>query len=159
MRIRKPFVLVAFIALCEFAGLFGSLFTFSSIPTWYAGLNKPLFTPPGWLFGPIWTTLYFLMGVSLYVVYENRARKGDFKKALYLFGAQLILNVLWTVAFFGFKSISLGFALIILLWIAIAATIFEFARIKRSAALLLLPYIIWVTIATLLNYYVLILNH
>jgi tryptophan-rich sensory protein len=159
MHIRKPLVLVAFIALCEFAGLFSSLFTLSSIPTWYAGLNKPSFTPPGWLFGPVWTTLYFLMGISLYITYENRTRKRNFKKALFIFGAQLALNVLWTVAFFGFRSISLGFVLIILLWIAIAATIFEFARIKRGAALLLLPYILWVTIAALLNYYVLILNH
>jgi len=159
MRIRKPLVLVAFIVLCEFAGLFGSIFTFSSIPTWYASLNKPAFTPPGWLFGPVWTVLYFLMGISAYMIYESRSRKQNARKALFAFGAQLVLNVLWTVAFFGLRSTQLGLVAIILLWIAIAATIIEFARVRRGAALILVPYILWVTFAAFLNYFVLILNH
>lgn len=159
MRIRKPLVLVAFIVLCEFAGLFGSIFTFSSIPTWYASLNKPAFTPPGWLFGPVWTALYFLMGISAYMIYESRSRKQNARKALFVFGAQLVLNVLWTVAFFGLRSTQLGLVAIVLLWIAIAATIIEFARVRRSAALILMPYILWVTFAAFLNYFVLILNH
>jgi tryptophan-rich sensory protein len=152
-------VLVAFIVLCEFAGLFGSIFTFSSIPTWYASLNKPAFTPPGWLFGPVWTALYFLMGISAYMIYESRSRKQNARKALFVFGAQLVLNVLWTVAFFGLRSTQLGLVAIVLLWIAIAATIIEFARVRRSAALILMPYILWVTFAAFLNYFVLILNH
>lgn len=159
MRIRKPLVLVAFIVLCEFAGLFGSIFTFSSIPTWYAGLNKPAFTPPGWLFGPVWTALYFLMGISAYMIYESSSRKRNVRKALSIFAAQLVLNVLWTVAFFGLRSTQLGLVAIVLLWIAIAATIIEFARVRRGAALILVPYILWVTFAAFLNYFVLILNH
>ncbi|HIH50154.1 TPA: tryptophan-rich sensory protein [Candidatus Micrarchaeota archaeon] len=159
MRIRKPLALVAFIILCEVAGLFGSVFTINSIPTWYAGLSKPAFTPPSWLFAPIWTTLYLLMGISAYLIYESRTRKRGARMALSVFGVQLALNVLWTLAFFGLRSTLLGFAMIVLLWIAIAATIIEFVRIRKDAALLLVPYIVWVTIAAFLNYFLLILNH
>ena len=158
MRIRKPVALIVFIILCEAAGLFGSLFTFSSIPTWYASLIKPSFNPPAWLFGPVWTILYFLMGVSAYLIYEKGFKKSNAKTALYVFGVQLVLNILWTISFFGLKSISLGFATIILLWIAIIGTIIAFLKIRKSAGILLLPYILWVTFAALLNYYILILN-
>ena len=115
MRIRKPLALVAFIILCEVAGLFGSVFTINSIPTWYAGLSKPAFTPPSWLFAPIWTTLYLLMGISAYLIYESRTRKRGARMALSVFGVQLALNVLWTLAFFGLRSTLLGFAMIVLL--------------------------------------------
>ncbi len=82
MRIRKPLALVAFIILCEAAGLFGSIFTINSIPTWYASLSKPAFTPPSWLFAPIWTTLYLLMGISAYLIYESRARRRSTRSAV-----------------------------------------------------------------------------
>jgi len=159
MRIKRPAALVAIIVLCEVVGLLGSLFTFSSIPTWYASLSKPSFTPPSWLFGPVWVILYFLMSVSAYLIYENGIKKKNVKRALYVFAAQLALNFLWSVAFFGARSISLGLVIIVLLWIAIAITIIEFFRIRKSAGVLLLPYIAWVTIAMALNYSILVLNH
>jgi len=150
--------LVAFIVLCELAGVIGSLFTISSIPTWYAVLRKPWFTPPNWLFGPIWLTLYFLMGISLYLVFESKRNKAKEKPALWAFGIQLFLNVLWSVLFFGMHYLLYGFIEIVLLWISIAVTIILFFKISKAAAYLLLPYILWVTIAASLNYYVFILN-
>jgi len=150
--------LVAFVVLCELAGVIGSIFTISSIPTWYAVLRKPWFTPPNWLFGPIWLTLYFLMGISLYLVFESKRNKAKEKPALWAFGIQLFLNVLWSVLFFGMHYMFYGFIEIVLLWISIAVTIILFFKVSKVAAYLLLPYILWVTIAALLNYYVFILN-
>jgi len=150
--------LVAFVVLCELAGVIGSIFTISSIPIWYAVLRKPWFTPPNWLFGPIWLTLYFLMGISFYLVFENRRNKAKEKPALWAFGIQLFLNVLWSVLFFGMHYLLYGFIEIVLLWISIAVTIILFFKISKAAAYLLLPYILWVTIAASLNYYVFILN-
>ncbi|MFP3278323.1 MAG: TspO/MBR family protein [Candidatus Micrarchaeota archaeon] len=150
--------LVAFVVLCELAGVIGSIFTISSIPTWYAVLRKPWFTPPNWLFGPIWLTLYFLMGISLYLVFENKRNKAKEKPALWAFGVQLFLNVLWSVLFFGMHYMFYGFIEIVLLWISIAVTIILFFKVSKVATYLLLPYILWVTIAALLNYYVFILN-
>lgn len=146
------------IIICEAVGIVSSLFTISSISTWYAALAKPSFTPPGWLFGPVWTILYFLMGVAVYLVYEKGIKKGSVRGAIGIFALQLALNFLWTAAFFGLRSISFGFAIIILLWLAIAATIIAFYRVRKSAAWLLIPYIAWVTIAMALNYLILVLN-
>jgi len=156
--VRNLSALVAFVVLCELAGVIGSIFTISSIPTWYAVLRKPWFTPPNWLFGPIWLTLYFLMGISLYLVFENKKNKAKEKPALWAFGIQLFLNVLWSVLFFGMHYLLYGFIEIVLLWISIAVTIILFFKVSKVAAYLLLPYILWVTIAASLNYYVFILN-
>ena len=151
---NKWIKLIIAILICQAAGIIGSLFTFQSIPTWYATLNKPSFSPPNWLFGPAWITLYTLMGISLYLVWE----KGFSRKALYAFSIQLVLNALWSVIFFGFKLLSYAFAEIIVLWISIAFTIFAFYKISKKAAYILIPYIAWVSIASILNYYVWILN-
>ena len=156
--VRNLSALVAFVVLCELAGVIGSLFTISAIPTWYAVLRKHWFTPPNWLFGPIWLTLYFLMGISLYLVFESKRNKAKEKPALWAFGVQLFLNVLWSVLFFGMHYMFYGFIEIVLLWISIAVTIILFFKVSKVAAYLLLPYILWVTIAALLNYYVFILN-
>ena len=156
--VRNLSALVAFVVLCELAGVIGSLFTISAIPTWYAALRKPWFTPPNWLFGPIWLTLYFLMGISLYLVFESKRNKAKEKPALCAFGIQLFLNVLWSVLFFGMHYLLYGFIEIVLLWISIAVTIILFFKVSKVAAYLLLPYILWVTIAASLNYYVFILN-
>jgi len=156
--VRNLSALVAFVVLCELAGVIGSLFTISAIPTWYAALRKPWFTPPNWLFGPIWFTLYFLMGISLYLVFESKRNKAKEKSALWAFGIQLFLNVLWSVLFFGMHYLLYGFIEIVLLWISIAVTIILFFKVSKVAAYLLLPYILWVTIAASLNYYVFILN-
>jgi len=141
----------AFILVCELAGIIGSFFTFEAIPTWYAGLQKPFFSPPNWLFGPVWTTLYALMGIAAYIIWEKGIGKKPVKQAMVLFAAQLVLNATWSIIFFGMRSPALAFACILLLWLAIAATIQSFYRIDRRAACLLLPYILWVSFAALLN--------
>jgi len=147
---------VSSIVVCLLAGAIGSIFTMPAIAGWYSTLNKPAWTPPNWAFGPVWTTLYILMGISLYLIWNTRVR--GVKTAMGIFAAQLVLNVLWSFLFFGLQSPLLGMIGIVALWIAILATIIVFYRINRPAAYLLLPYIIWVTIASALNYSVLILN-
>lgn len=131
------------------------MFTISAIPTWYAALQKPWFTPPNWLFAPVWLTLYFLMGVTLYLLWGRRQRAGA---ALAAFAIQLILNVAWSVVFFGAHELFYGFVVIVTLWAIILVTLTLSYRVSRSAAVLLFPYILWVTIASALNYYVWVLN-
>ncbi len=141
-----------FIAIAESAGLLGSVFTFSAIPTWYATLVRPAIAPPSWVFGPVWTTLFAMMGIAACLVWQQRKRRKDVRRALFLFGLQLVLNVLWSVLFFGMQNLGLAFGEIFLLWIAIATTIVAFGRISRSAAWLMVPYLLWVSFATVLNY-------
>lgn len=144
------------ILICEAAGLIGSVFTISSIPTWYSSLVKPSFSPPNWVFGPVWTLLYALMGISAYWIYKNAGKSA--KSALTVFSIQLLLNVLWSVAFFGVHSPPLGMLVILLLWCSIAWTMLAFYRIDRKAGLILVPYLVWVSFASLLNYQILLLN-
>ena len=148
-------VLIAFVIACNLAGAIGSIFTFSAIPTWYAMLQKPSFSPPNWVFGPVWTALYILMGVSAYLAWKQ-GRKAAF--ALRIFGVQLFLNALWSILFFGMRSPALGFAGIVPLWLSIAYCIKLFWRLDRRAAYLLLPYIAWVSFASLLNLAIWALN-
>ncbi len=150
--------LVSAIVVCQLAGIIGSVFTISSIPTWYAELEKPFFAPPNWLFGPVWLALYTLMGVSLYLVWSRGIDNSSVRTALSFFGVQLVLNALWSVLFFGLRSPLLGLVEIVALWIAIVANIVLFYRISRAAALLLIPYIAWVTIAAALNGFIWSLN-
>lgn len=146
------------VIICQLAGAIGSIFTLSSIGTWYAALNKPSFVPPNWVFGPAWITLYALMGVSLYLVWQKGLEKKGVKTALLAFGAQLVLNTLWSIIFFGLRLPSVAFLEIVLLLIAIAATIFLFRRISGTAALLLIPYFLWTSFASVLNFFVWMLN-
>jgi translocator protein len=150
-------LLIISLALPLLAGFVGSYFTTPNIPTWYAGLTKPSFNPPSWIFAPVWTALYLLMGYALYLITQTKIKK-DKSKAYYLFGFQLILNSLWSIIFFGRQNISLAFTTIILLWLIIAITIIEFNKINKKAAKLLIPYILWVSFATLLNFAILRLN-
>jgi len=154
---NKWIKLLIFILICQLAGLVGSNFTTSQINGWYATLQKPSFTPPNWLFGFVWTILFILMGISLYWIWGKRLER-NFRKAILFFGIQLVLNILWNFFFFGLQNPSYGLIEIILLWIAIAITIFEFYKLSKKAGLILLPYIVWVSIATVLNYYILVLN-
>ena len=148
---KKAVGIVVSIVVCELAGLIGSLFTRPSIPGWYAGLAKPAFNPPAWVFAPVWTILYALMGIAAWLVYEKRSPGADVKRALSVFAAQLIVNVLWSIMFFGAHQILGAFVLIVALWILIAATIQLFGKIAKPAAALLLPYILWVSFAAVLN--------
>lgn len=153
MRMTNKFAkLVLCILLCEGAGIIGSIFTLNSVATWYVVLQKPFFNPPSWIFGPVWTTLYFLMGISLFLVWGKK--KTNFK----WFWAQLALNVLWSIVFFGMKSPLLAFFVIILLWLSIFNTIQSFKPIDKRSAYLLYPYLGWVSFALLLNLSITILN-
>ena len=152
----KKLIFSIFICLC--AGFIGSFFTSPSIPTWYATLQKPSFAPPNWVFFPVWTSLFILMGISLFLVWQKGWEDKRVKTAIYIFAGQLVLNALWSVAFFGLKSPLLGLIEIIILWIAILATILSFMKLSRTAAYLLMPYILWVSFATIVNFSIWRLN-
>ena len=143
---------------CELVGIAATPFTLSAIPTWYQYLNKPFFSPPNLVFGPVWTMLYFLMGVAAYMVWIKDLRKKEVKIALSFFIAQLVFNFLWSILFFGLHSPILGMIDIVILWILIFITITKFYKISKTAAHLLIPYIAWVTFATILNFCILRLN-
>jgi tryptophan-rich sensory protein len=145
--------LILAIIICQLAGVIGSVFTFGSITTWYSTLNKPDFTPPSWVFGPVWLALYTMMGISAYLIYES----GD-KEALKIFSVQLVLNALWSMVFFGLKSPLYALIVIIILFISIFLTILRVYKNDRAAAILLMPYLAWVGFASALNYNILILN-
>ncbi len=150
--------LVVSVVVCLLAGFIGSFFTSSSIPTWYAGVSKPAFNPPNWVFAPVWTALFILMGISLYLVWNKGLQVNAVKIAVAVFAIQLILNVLWSVLFFGLKSPLYAFIEIIILWLSILFTIVLFFRISRTAGYLLVPYILWVSFAALLNFSIWRLN-
>ena len=158
MKIVNILRLIVSILLCQLAGFIGSIFTTPAIPTWYESLDKPFFNPPNWVFGPVWVSLYLLMGISLFVIWQRKENNLQAQKGLILFFVQLILNTFWSVAFFGLRSPFLGCLNIILLWSAIFFTIHHFLKISKIAALLLLPYILWVSFAVVLNFSLWILN-
>ncbi len=154
----QPNKLLASLVLCLHAGFIGSIFTTPKIDGWYAGIHKPSFTPPGWLFGPVWTLLYVLMGIALYLVWRKGLAAKGVKIALAVFLVQLALNALWSFAFFGAESPLAGLVVIVALWGMIAASIAAFAPVSRAAAALLVPYILWVSFATILNASIYFLN-
>ncbi len=150
--------LVACVLLCELAGGIGSIFTMPMITTWYVTLNKPFFSPPNWVFAPVWTTLFLPMGIAVYLVLEKGLQKKEVKKAVSFFGIQFGLNIVWSAFFFGLMNPFLAFIEIIFLWVSIALTIKSFYPVSKKAAWLLVPYICWVSIATVLNFSILMLN-
>ncbi|MBI4158532.1 MAG: tryptophan-rich sensory protein [Candidatus Yanofskybacteria bacterium] len=156
MHINNPTKLLIAIGVSELAGILGSLFTISAIPSWYSTLTKPALNPPAWIFGPVWTTLYLLMGISLWLVWKSNSKEKS--KAIWLFAVQLALNAIWSPIFFGAQSIGSALAVIILLWAAIVLTILIFKKISRTAGWLMVPYIRWVSFASYLNYSIWILN-
>lgn len=156
--VREITKLIGSILVVFLAGSVGTLATISELTTWYTSLAKPIWTPPNWAFGPIWSTLYVLMGIALFLVWIQGLERRDVKLAILIFAVQLVLNILWSVVFFGMHSIFGGLILILILWIAIFANIIAFYVISRPAGLLLIPYLIWVSIASYLNYSVFLLN-
>ncbi|HOW34127.1 MAG TPA: tryptophan-rich sensory protein [Methanoregulaceae archaeon] len=151
-------ILIGSVLLCNCAGLLGSLFTTTGPGSWYSTLIKPAFNPPAWIFAPVWTLLYILMGISLYLVIMEGMKGRDVRIPLLVFTIQLILNLLWSYAFFGLESTFFGLLVIILLWISIVATMILFYPVRKAAAWLLVPYILWVSFATLLTYTIYSLN-
>jgi tryptophan-rich sensory protein len=144
------------ILFCQAAGLIGSFFTSPAISTWYKDIEKPGFNPPNWIFAPVWILLFLLMGISLYLVWENGFKNN--KKAILVFSVQLILNILWSLLFFGLQNPLYAFIEIIILWVAILLTIVSFYKSSKIAGLLLLPYIFWVSFAAILNFSIWQLN-
>jgi tryptophan-rich sensory protein len=150
------FKLLVSIILPLALGAIAGMFTSQSVPEWYATLNRPSFNPPNWIFGPVWTTLYILMGISLFLIWKQDLSK-ERNLAILIFLLQLLLNFAWSFIFFYFNRIGFALIEIVFLWISIVIMLVLFYKIKPMAAYINIPYLIWVTFATILNasYYLL----
>lgn len=155
---KNWFKLAAAIIVSLAAGWVGSIFTMPAIPGWYASLAKPFFNPPAWVFGPVWTLLYILMGIALFLVWSQPQRGRKFQAAMAAFFCQLALNALWSLIFFGARNPGAALLEIIVLWLAIVWTFIQFKKIERRAAWLLVPYLAWVSFASILNGAIYFLN-
>lgn len=154
----KALKLISAVVICLAAGFIGSIFTTPAIPTWYAGLNKPSFSPPNWIFAPVWTTLFILMGIAVFLVWEKRKESKLAQHGIYLFSLQLAMNTLWSILFFGMQSPLAALFDIAVLWVLILACIITFWKISRAASWLMLSYLLWVSFASVLNVYIVLLN-
>ena len=144
--------------ICQCAGMVGALFTRQSLPDWYVYIRKPPFNPPDWIFGPVWTLLYILMGIAAYLVWRKGFYNRGVRAAIGIFLIQLGLNSLWSIVFFGGRSIIGGMIVIVLLWLAILRTMYVFYAVSKPACYLLITYILWVSFALVLNLALLRLN-
>ena len=162
--IKKILFLIISIIIAQLAGAIGSVFTAPNIQNWYVFLEKPFFSPPDWLFAPAWISLYTLMGIAAFLVWSScvKTAEGQTKKkikvALGFYIAQLVLNAFWSIAFFGWQSPLAGLLVIIPLWFLILLTLIKFWQINKTAGLLFVPYLLWVSFATLLNFSIWQLN-
>jgi len=154
---REWGALAVFVTGCLVVGMLGGFVTSTSVDSWYPDLNKPSWNPPAWVFGPVWTLLYIMMGVSVWLVWRRREFH-DTRPAMVLFAVQLLLNTAWSTIFFGLREPGYAVIDIVLLWLAIVATTGAFGRISKSAAWLLVPYLAWVSFAALLNFTIWRLN-
>lgn len=155
---KKVLYIVIAVTICLLIGFLAGFATQSSVGTWYATLNKPSFNPPNWLFAPVWTLLYILMGIAAGLVWAKGFYHIWVKTALYYFGFQLLFNALWSIVFFGFQEPFWALLVILVLLILILLTIKWFKIVSRPAAYLLLPYLLWVSFAMVLNYKIWELN-
>lgn len=146
------------IAIPLVVGGVSGFFTISGVDTWYQTINKPSWNPPNWIFGPVWTTLYVMMGISLFLVWKTETSVELKKIAVILFAAQLLLNFAWSFIFFYLQQPGWALVEIIAMWVFILLTIFAFAQVNKTAAWLLVPYISWVSFAAILNYTIWKLN-
>jgi tryptophan-rich sensory protein len=150
--------LIISIAICQMAGVIGSIATVSSVRTFYTTLAKPSFNPPGWIFGPVWITLYAVMGIAAWIVWKKLGTDPGAKTALIFFIIQLVLNALWSHLFFGWHLLFIAFLEIVLLWIMILLSTIWFFRVSTTAGALMVPYLAWVSFASVLNYSIWALN-
>ena len=157
-RLMLGFKLIFSLVICQFAGLIGSIFTMGSIGNWYAYLEKPVFSPPNWIFAPVWTFLYLTIGIALFLIWINNQKIKEVKNALIYFTIQLILNIAWSIVFFSLHWILGGVIVIIALFIMILLTIIKFSKISEAAAVILIPYLVWVGFASILNIALFFLN-
>ena len=150
--------LILSLGICQAAGIVGSIYTLQSVKWWYPTLTKPQFNPPEWVFGPVWTILFILMGLSLYLVWNKGLKKKGVIDGIALFGVQLILNITWSYLFFGIRNPFLALVEISVLWGAILLTAWKFYKIDRTAGYLMIPYLLWVGFASYLNLAIVLLN-
>lgn len=150
-RWKQIGIAALFVLACEAVGAIGALTTDTGESSWYAGLEKPAFNPPGWVFGPVWTTLYALMGIAAFLVWREGTDRPEVRRALGLFVAQLVLNGIWTPIFFGAESIVGGAIVIVALLVVLALTVRAFFRVSKAAGWLLVPYLLWTAFATVLT--------
>lgn len=146
------------IFICLIIGGVSGYFTVNEIPTWYATLNKPSFNPPNWIFSPVWTTLYILMGISFWLIWKSNGKEGIKNRAMLYFAIQIILNFFWSIIFFSFHQPGIAFIEIVLMWLFILFSIISFYPISKIASYLLVPYICWVSFASVLNFFIWRLN-
>ncbi len=139
-------------------GATAGFFTATGVDSWYQTINKPSWNPPNWIFAPVWTTLYIMMGIALFLVWKSNTGAGLKRTAITLFAVQLGLNFFWSFIFFDQQQPGWALVEIIMMWLAILLTIFAFAKVNKTAAWLLVPYISWVSFATILNYTIWQLN-
>ncbi len=158
MKINNFGKLIISVLVCLSAGFIGSAFTTPSIPNWYATLNKPSFNPPNWLFAPVWTTLFILMGIAAFLIWRKGLKKKGVKNALIIFLIQLVFNTLWSFLFFKFHSPFWALVDIAVLWALILLSLIKFWKINKAAGILLIPYLLWVSFASILNYFIYKLN-
>jgi tryptophan-rich sensory protein len=151
---NKTFKLISAILICHMAGILGAFFTTPQIDGWYSTLVKPSFNPPSWIFGPVWLTLYTLMGISLFLIWQNKGNK----KAVNWFYLQLLLNASWSIIFFGAHELFLAFIIILAMVLSVIKTMLEFWKINKMSVYLLVPYLLWISFAGFLNYNIWILN-
>ncbi|MBN2078812.1 MAG: tryptophan-rich sensory protein [Spirochaetes bacterium] len=157
-RVRDIVALIICLAIPFLAGAMGGFFTAPAIPTWYADLAKPAFNPPGWVFGPAWSALYAMMGVALYLVWRRGLKQPGVKRSAIFFAAQMALNAAWPFLFFGLRNPGIALVEIVILWVMILLTLLAFLRVSRTAGLLLVPYLAWVSFAAVLNFAIWRLN-
>ena len=150
MKISYIIKLIISILLPLSVGAIAGMFTSQAVPIWYASLNRPSFNPPNWVFGPVWTSLYILLGISFFLIWKEEASK-ERDLAIKVFSIQMLLNFAWSFLFFYFNLIGVALIEIILLWTSIAAMIYLFYKIKPLAAYMNIPYLLWVSFATILN--------
>ncbi len=158
MKIKNIWLLLLSLFIPLAVGYLGSILTMPGLTSWYGGLTKPPFTPPNWLFAPAWTLLFILMGLAFFLILRDGRENKHFSAAWMSFGAQLFLNIYWSFLFFFVQEPPLAFYGLISLWSMIFVNIYYFYQIKKSAAYLLIPYIVWVTFAGALNYSIWYLN-
>lgn len=148
--------LILSLLLPQLSGIIGSVFTIPAIPTWYATLSKPSFSPPNWLFGPVWLSLYLMMGVSVYLNWIKKTKQA--KANVRLFFIHLFFNAIWSPIFFGAKNLFLALIIIVIIWVMIVLMIFRFWKVNKLSSVLLILYLLWVSFASLLNFYIWKLN-
>lgn len=158
MTFKKILQIIGFIAICEAAGILGSFFTINAIPEWYNTLNQPSFRPPNWIFGPVWTILYALMGIAAWRIWRKSANNKQANFAVKLFFVHLFFNAIWSIVFFGYHQIGLALINILVILGMIIWLMITFWNIDRPATYLFVPYLLWVSFATVLNAAIVALN-